>query len=139
MRKVILFVAGLLMVWSLSSLAATEERPMLLRVGLQDRETIDFLHKGGFDIAYISRGEFAEIVADDNDYEKLHAAGLNPEIIHKDLVAFYQSRFPIGTDMGGFPTLDEALAVMDSLHELYPDITTARDSVAIQSRVERYG
>ncbi len=110
-------------------MAATEERPMLLRVGLQDRGVVDFLHKGGFDIAYISRGDFAEIVADDNDYNRLQAAGLNPQIIHQDLVAFYQSRFPIGTDMGGFPTLSEALAFMDSLHELYPDITTARSPI----------
>ncbi len=69
MRKVVWFVLGLIMIWSLSSMAATEERPMLLRVALQDRETIDYLHKGSFDIAYISRGDFAEIVADDNDYK----------------------------------------------------------------------
>ena len=129
MRRIIWLVAGLLMVWSLSSLAATEERPMLLRVGLQEKGAIDLLQKGGFDIAYVSRGQFAEIVADDNDYKRLQEAGLNPEIIHEDLVAFYQSRFPIATDMGGFPTLDEALAFMDSLHQLYPDITTARDSI----------
>lgn len=136
MRRVVWFLAGFLMIWALSSLAATEERPMLLRVDLQERGTIDFLHKGGFDIAYISRGEFAEIVADDNDYEKLQAAGLSPEIIHEDLVAFYQSRYPLAMDMGGFPTLDEAIAFMDSLHETYPDITTARDSVGytIESR-----
>jgi len=122
--------------WNLSSLASTAERPMLLRVNLHERGTIDFLHKGGFDVAYVSRGEFAEIVADDTDYMRLQAAGLNPEIVHEDLVAFYQSRFPIGTDMGGFPTLEEALAFMDSLHQLYPDITTARESIgySIESR-----
>lgn len=136
MRKVVWFVAGLLIIWNLSSPADTGARPMLLRVNLQERGTIDFLHKGGFDIVYISRGEFAEIVADDNDYQRLQAAGLNPEIIHEDLVAFYQSRYPLSMDMGGFPTLDEALAFMDSLHQAYPDIATARVSIgySIESR-----
>ncbi len=59
MRRVIWFVAVLLIIWNLSSLAATEERPMLLRVNLHERGTIDFLHKGGFVVAFVSWGEFA--------------------------------------------------------------------------------
>jgi hypothetical protein len=136
MRRFLLFSTILLMLSVSLSLAATVERPMLLRVDLNDKGTLRYLAAGGFDIAYVAGGKFAEIVADDGDYVKLQAAGLNPEIIHEDLVAFYQSRFPLGTDMGGFPTLSEALAFMDSLHEAYPEITTARDSIGytIESR-----
>jgi len=102
---------------------------MLVRVDLQDKKDIDILLGGHYDIAYVSRGDFADIVADDVDYNRLLGSGLDVEIVHPDLVAFYQSRMPLGTTMGGFPTLAEALDFMDSLHTLYPNLMTARDSV----------
>lgn len=136
MKRPFLLSIAISMIWVAFSWSATQERPMLLRVSLDDKESLEFLAAGGFDIAYVARGEFAEIVADDADFSELQAAGLDPEIIHEDLVAYYQSRNPLGTDMGGFPTLDEALAFMDSLHEAFPGITTARDSIGytIESR-----
>ena len=108
--------------------AATDERPMLVRVSLEQPGAIELLKQGNFDIPYVGGKEFADIVADDYDFLRLGQLGLKPEIIHSDLVGFYQSRYPLGATMGGFPTLAEAIAFMDSLHNAYPSLTTARDS-----------
>lgn len=118
----ILFLAAI-------STAATKNRPMLVKVNINDKSAIEILRGQYFDIAYVSPGNFAEIVADDADYQKLQSAGLNPQIIHEDLVAFYQSRYPVGATMGGFRTYSEAVAYMDSLHTQYPSITIAKTSI----------
>ena len=129
MNKLMLFT-GSIVLFACSILSgATHERPMLLRVALDKPGAVEFLREGRFDIPFVSGKEFAEIVADDYDYLRLGQAGLNPEIIHADLVAFYQSRFPVGATMGGFPTLAEAISFMDSLHSVYPNLITARDSI----------
>ncbi|UCC78828.1 MAG: immune inhibitor A [Candidatus Zixiibacteriota bacterium] len=128
MKRVTCAIAFVLLISS-TLYAATPERPMLLRVDLQDNKALDILMTGHFDIAYVSKGEFADVVADNIDYDKLVSAGLEVEIVYEDLVRFYQSRLPLGATMGGFPTLDEAIAYMDSLHSEYPLLMTARDSV----------
>jgi hypothetical protein len=110
------------------SMSATAERPMLVRVMIIDHQTITILRQHDFDIAHFAQG-YVEIIADDADLQSLKDLGMNPDVIHEDLVGFYQSRMPLGATMGGFRTLSECLALMDSLHTLYPAITTARDSV----------
>ena len=109
--------------------AATRERPMLVNVDVNNKSALENLKRGNFDIAHISKEGIADIIADDADYQRLQAAGLNPIIIHDDLVAFYQSREPVGATMGGFRVFSEIIAFMDSLHAQYPTITTARDSI----------
>ncbi len=129
MSKIVSAVVIILIISSSLVFAATAERPMMIRVNLEDKSAIAFLRSGNFDVTYVSPGEFAEVVADDGDYSRLEKSGLSFEVVHPDLVAFYQSRFPVGATMGGFRTLSEALAYMDSLHEAFPTLTTARDSV----------
>jgi len=129
MKRVIVSAILFSIIFSSVLYGATRERPMLVRVDLQDKKALDILVGGNFDIALVSKGEFAEIIADDDDYNEIVSAGLDAEIIHDDLVGFYQSRFPLSATMGGFPTLDEAIAYMDSLHLEYPFLMTARDSV----------
>jgi hypothetical protein len=102
---------------------------MLVRIDLHDKDAVVKLHRQAFDIAFVSKGEFADVISNDADFQRLIDLGLKPTIIHEDLVAFYQSRYPTGTTMGGFRTLSEALAYMDTIHSLFPNITTARDSV----------
>lgn len=126
MRKS-LFVFIILLMASVS-MAATAERPMLVRVSITDHQANALLRQHEFDIAHFAQG-YVEIIADDADLQSLKDLGLNPAVIHDDLVGFYQSRMPLGATMGGFRTLSECLALMDSLHTLYPAITTARDSV----------
>ncbi|UCE66002.1 MAG: immune inhibitor A [Candidatus Zixiibacteriota bacterium] len=129
MKRLIILLILVSVIFTSFLYAATRERPMLVRVDFQNNKALDFLAAGHFDIAFVSKGEFAEIVADDVDYDRLVSAGLKVEIVHDDLVGFYQSRIPLGATMGGFPTLDEAIAFMDSLQLEYPNLMTARDSV----------
>lgn len=129
MKKTVLLLVLCLSLLSASAMAAAHERPMLVRVDLTTPGSFEILRDARIDIEYFAPGRYAEIVADDADFARLEELNLKPEIIHADLAAFYQSRFPVGTTMGGFKTLTEAIAYMDSLHTLYPSITTARDSI----------
>jgi hypothetical protein len=131
MIKRMLFLLCLLVYPVGISFAATHERPMLLRVELHSKNAISLLKSNNFDVTYISKENFAEIVADDADYHKLQSLGLNPSIVHDDLIGFYQSRFPATETMGGFRTYSEVRAYLDSLHTLFPSITTARDSIGL--------
>lgn len=127
MRRIpLLIFAAILMAGA--SRAEDIYRPMLLQVTPIDKTQHEFLIRGHFDIAHVASGVF-DIVADSEDYQRLQKAGLNPVVVHEDLVAFYQSRNPLGTDMGGFRTLDEAIGFMDSLHGAFPAITTDRQSI----------
>jgi len=54
MKRVTILTALILLISS-ALYAATRERPMLLRVDLQDKKTLEILVTGHFDIAYVSR------------------------------------------------------------------------------------
>ena len=126
MQKALLFC--LVLLTASISIAATAERPMLIHVDISNKQALAILRQYDFDIAAVIDGK-AEIIANDADLKSLQNLGLNPIVIHDDLISFYQSRMPLGTTMGGFRTFSECLAFMDSLHTLYPSITTSRDSV----------
>ncbi len=136
MKKLFWFTCAIMMIAATTLIAATHERPMLVQVDLSIKGAAEFLRTGDFDVPSVSKDGIADIIADDTDLARLSAAGLNPKVIHADLVAFYQSRNPLGATMGGYKTYAEALAYMDSLHAAYPNITTARDSIGptIQGR-----
>jgi hypothetical protein len=129
MNKSLSFFVALILLSASLVMGATNERPMLVRIDLSQQNARETIRQGNFDIATITRDGYVEIVANDDDFQKLLNAGLQPQVIHEDLVAFYQSRTPVTTTMGGFRTLSEALAYMDTLHTLYPNLTTARDSI----------
>jgi hypothetical protein len=127
-KKLIICALVLILGWSLAQ-AATHERPMQVRVDLKHPNALETLRNGGYDIMAINKGASAEIIADDADFQRLQTAGLDPVIVHQDLVTFYQSRNPLTATMGGFRTFSECIAYMDSLHAQYPNLTTARDSI----------
>jgi hypothetical protein len=129
MSRNFVFLIGAILLTASFSMAATDERPMLVQVDLHQAGALETLMSGHFDIASVSHDGVADIVANDIDFKELVDAGLSPRIIHDDLVAFYQSRYPLATIMGGFRSFPECVAYMDTLHEMYPDITTARDSI----------
>jgi len=109
--------------------AATSERPMLIRVDLKNYGAFDILSRFNFDVAFVGRDGFADIVGSDEDYQELDGLGLRPFVIHNDLISYYQSRFPATTTMGGFRTFSEAIAYLDTIHTLFPTITTSRSSI----------
>jgi hypothetical protein len=129
MKKALALTLLLLVIISTAAFADDSEKSMLLRVNLKIHGAYELLGQNDFDVTYMRPGQFADIIATEVEFVKLADLGLKPEIIHDDLVAFYRSRFPMGTTMGGFRTLAEATSYMDSIHSLFPSITTARDSI----------
>jgi len=128
MKKSYSLIVFLILVLAAAAIAETTYRPMLVRAFPADKTQYESIRKGNFDIATARDGHI-DIVAEDADLQRLLAAGIRADIIHEDLIAFYQSRNPLGATMGGFPTLDEAIAFMDSLHAQYPMLTSERTSI----------
>jgi len=112
----------------ISSLAFASENPMLVRVDLPAEDGISQLCRLHFDIPYTT-DSFADVVVYPKDLQKLQESGLTYQIIHEDLVKFYQSRNPLSLDMGGFPTFTEVIDIIDSLHNNYPSIVSAKWSI----------
>jgi murein tripeptide amidase MpaA len=71
---------------------------------------------------------FYEIVTNSEEVAQLKNAGFDVEIIHEDMVAMYQSRFP-DKDKSGYLTLSQINAELYFYHLMYPDITTERISI----------
>jgi hypothetical protein len=102
--------------------------PSLVRVYLLNKDDVTNLSNLRLDIAFVTV-DFVDIVAYPGDEAKIQSAGLHYDVVHQDLVQFYQSRFPAATTMGGYSTFPEILARIDSLHTALPNIVSARDSV----------
>ncbi len=102
--------------------------PSLVRVYILNKDDIINLNQLRPDIAFVT-DDYVDVVAYPEDEAKILSAGLHYEVIHQDLVQFYQSRFPVATTMGGFLTFPEILTKIDSLHTALPNIVSARDSV----------
>lgn len=84
----------------------------------------------GFDIVD-EEGLRLSIVTWPGDVERLAALGISYEIVHKDLTAYYQSRYADkdATTMGGGRTFTETIAFLDSLSAAYPHICSPRFSI----------
>jgi hypothetical protein len=80
----------------------------------------------GFDIVSIKPGHWARVVATSEDLEALNEAGIAYDIIISDLSAHYAAQMLGDGPFGNYYTCDEAAAILDSLHEAYPDIMTER-------------
>ncbi|MCD6163449.1 MAG: immune inhibitor A [candidate division Zixibacteria bacterium] len=98
-----------------------------IRVLDTSSETITRL--SGFDIVDFQPDQYIEIIADSLAYNLIKVWGLPIEIIHEDLTAFYQSRYPVGTTMGGFRTYSETMAALDSLASNYPALVAPKVSI----------
>ena len=101
---------------------------MLIRIELADKSDLAKLQNLPFDIPIIA-ADHADAVIFPGELSRLLTLGLRYEIIHEDLVKFYQSRNPLNLTMGGFPTFAEAVDIMDSLHTHYPAIVSVKWSV----------
>ncbi|MCD6417470.1 immune inhibitor A [bacterium] len=81
------------------------------------------------DVAYVRPGAYADVVGWQDDIRKLEEANVEYRIIIPDLPQYYASRLDKNLSMGGYRTYSEILASLDSLHDLYEDIVSARDSI----------
>lgn len=118
---------GLILLYILFALAdASAQQVIQARIypadKLQMKEIIDLQ----LDIAYVKAGEYIDIITDQNELDQLRSQGYNLEVVHQDLVAFYQSRLAETKDMGGYHTYSEIMAELDAMHAIFPSITTAK-------------
>jgi len=111
-----------------TSLVYASDNPMLIRVDLLDKQDLSTLNRLHFDIPIVTEN-FAEVVVYPEDLSSIAEAGLRYQVIHEDMVSYYQSRNPLNTTMGGFLTFSEILDTIDVLHENYPNLISARDSI----------
>jgi hypothetical protein len=118
-----------LSVFFLFNSAIPKEQHMQVRLYLATETEMLQLEKLGLNIAYIKSDEYVDVVATPEETNKLKLSGFKYEVIHDDLVEFYQSRLDKTKDMGGYHTYDEMVAALDSIHNEHPNITTAKTSI----------
>ena len=128
MSRNLIAVLGLIVFLMASATLMASENPMLVRVDLLDKTDVELLQKTNLDFAYAT-DNYVEVVAYPGDLVKIVSAGLHYQIVHEDLVSYYQSRNPLNLTMGGFLTFSEILDTVDALHANFPTLVSARDSI----------
>jgi hypothetical protein len=113
-------------VLGLASADASAEQVMQARIHLAEKAQMKEIVALQLDIAYVEYGQYIDIVTDQEKVDYLRSRGYEVEVVHEDLVAFYQSRLDKAKDMGGYHTYSEVMTALDSMHTLYPSITTAK-------------
>jgi hypothetical protein len=116
-------------------LAQTDERPALVRVDAQaTRDLVHTLQVLDMDIASV-RPEI-HLVASAREIETLARRGIPFTVLHRDLVAHYQSgldntaarELGLGS-MGGYFTYSEVVDRLDEWRTLYPNLITVKQSL----------
>ena len=122
------FILGIafLLVFVLVNQAFSTDKVMLARIHLTEKSQMREIQSSHLDIAYVKYGQYMDIVTDREEVNYLRSLGYDVEIIHEDLVAFYQSRLDVTKDMGGYHTYSEVIVALDSMHTLYPSLTSGR-------------
>src|SRR3990172_2918200 len=129
-----LFWSGALFLFLAANLyAATRLRPALIRVEVTDFEKLKGLQALGLDIIRVEPRQFAEILVTDAELAEIGQAGYGYEIMYPDFVAYQQSNLTGQLGMGGYHTLDEVHAALDSIHSAHPSITTAKSIIGYTS------
>jgi hypothetical protein len=96
------------------------------RIHLASKAQMEELVGLQLDIAYVEYGRYVDIITDAEEVELLRSRGYDVEVVHADLVSFYQTRLDKAKDMGGYHTYSEVMVALDSMHAIYPSITTAK-------------
>lgn len=94
------------------------------RLYFADKSQMAEVFKLDLDITEGEYGQYVEFIGTQEDVDRVRTLGYRVEIQIPDMKAFYQERFGKVADMGGYHTFDETVVALDSLHTLYPSITT---------------
>ena len=84
----------------------------------------------GFDVLELKDNNLM-IAANPSDRAELESMGVAYDVVHEDLSAFYRSRYTTkeATTMGGFRTLSEINAYLDSLSAAHPTLMSPKFSI----------
>ncbi len=107
-------VVSLLIVAVTALSSAQSARHMQVRVYIDSRE--DYLKIEPLHLDRAARGDnYIEIITNQEELQRIQELGVRTEVVQEDLVSFYQSRLDPSRDMGGYMTLDEIYAYLDTL------------------------
>ncbi len=116
-----------------------------IRIAVPDRITLDRIWSAGIDHEGSTGkiGGVMEFVAGEFELRELQRLGITYNVVVDDLATFYMQRSaadsPLGFgygSMGGFYTLAEANAQLDSMRLLFPHLITTKDTIGrtVQNR-----
>ena len=124
-----------------------------VKIYLQDKESVKHLQQMGleFDHAEVTKDNAIIVFINDAEFNILKTSGFNYEIIIEDWFEHYNNRPQLTEDeknafikesvnefrvsgfgygsMGGYYTLAEAIAELDTMRMLYPNLITAKQSI----------
>lgn|GEM_PF-7016350 len=101
-----------------------------VRMYTRDPIVIEKLQSSGVDIAAVNRREgWLDLIVDEADRSYVESFGLQTEVIIPDLEDWWAHLFRDKRDFGPYYTYSEMVAKLDSLHNDYPEITTAKVSI----------
>src|SRR4030067_2788925 len=109
--------------------AATETRPALIKVGISSQQDLFKLLSLGLDVIEVKPNEYARVLVTDQDLVTISEAGFGYSVVYPDMVAHLQAGLSGQMDMGGYHTLDEIYAALDSIYNEHPNIVTVKDSI----------
>lgn len=92
-------------------------------------DQLEALQNARYDLVPALYRDQPEALLTDEEFNTLRGFGYSMEIVHDNVEEFYRSRLDQSRDMGGFYTFDEAVAQMDALYAMNPDICTERYSI----------
>jgi hypothetical protein len=108
--------------------AATQETVSQIRIQQMTKAQFLSMRSLGLDVVQSENGEFV-VLAKPSDLQQLNQLSIPYAVEHQDLAAFYESRYTTPAAFGGFRTLSQIEAFLDSLTMLYPSICSAKFSI----------
>ncbi len=129
MKNLITILATMLLSISASSAPKFVDPDIQIRIRVGDDADRLQITQLGLDV-FSEQDNWVEVVASPQDIANLTARGLQVEIVHQSASSFARERLRTPTGkyltMGGYPTLSEIYAKIDSLTALYPSIVSVK-------------
>lgn len=117
----------LILLLTCCSALADDDTPIKARIFIDSSGDWDNLVKLNLNSVGFGTG-YVDIITNDAGLDRVTAMGFAYEIIYPDLVAFHQSHLP-KQSMGGYRTLSEIYAHLDTLISRYPDIMSEKINI----------
>ncbi len=108
---------------------SNELPPTILQANIPFQSENDFtkLMELGLDVIGVG-DSYIEIYATQEEAAQIKNAGFALEVVHEDVIAFYQSRM-VDKPMGNFKTLQEIYDMLDLYISIYPDLISPRVNI----------
>jgi hypothetical protein len=111
-----------------TDLQAQDGPYLLVRINLTPGMSLAPLQQAGLDIATVKPGQYVEIVCQPEDIAVIRSLGYQYQITIPDMERYYAERSG-SRSMAGFHSWSESVTYLDSIHALYPNITTPKFSI----------